>query len=86
MLTWYEKTESKIACTNLTWLYFAFPNSFVFPYFKSNIFSCLFVWYSMVSGIDLFSNILFQTFVYFTVLTYYISNLDSVKVAQSQIL
>ena len=40
----------------------------------------------MVSGIDLFSNILFQTFVYFTVLTYYISNLDSVKVAQSQIL
>ena len=37
MLTWYKKAEAKTASTNFTWLYFVFPNSFVFPFFNSNI-------------------------------------------------
>ena len=37
MLTWYKKAEAKTANTNFTWLYFVFPNNFVFPYFNSSI-------------------------------------------------
>ena len=37
MLTWYKKGETKTANTNFNWLYFVFPNSFVFPYFNTSI-------------------------------------------------
>ena len=37
MLTWYKKGKAKIGSTNFAWLYFVFPNSFVFPNFNSNI-------------------------------------------------
>ena len=37
MLTSYKKGETKTANTNFTWLYFVFPNNFVFPYFNSSI-------------------------------------------------
>ena len=35
MLTWYKK--QKTASNNFTWLYLVFHNSFVFPYFNSDI-------------------------------------------------
>ena len=63
MLIWYRKAEVKSESTNFTWLYFEFPNSFV--YFNSNILHSLHLlgmrWYF---AIDLFSNVLFQTFDY----------------------
>ena len=52
MPTRHRKKKTKNANTNFilyaytTWLYFVFPNSFVFPYFNSRIFLlCLFIWY-----------------------------------------
>ena len=38
MLNWFKNAEAKTASTNFISSYFAFPNSFVFPYFNSNIF------------------------------------------------
>ena len=37
MLIWNTKTETKTATTYLIWLYFVFPNSFVFSYFDLSI-------------------------------------------------
>ena len=55
--------QKKTASANFTWLCFVFPNSFVFSYFNSNISSSvhlLGIWWFF--ALDLFSNVLFQTF------------------------
>ena len=65
MLTWFKNAEAKTASTNFIWSYFVFPNSFVFPYFNSNILYSVHlfgIWWSF--AIDLFANVLLQTFDY----------------------
>ena len=66
MLTWYKKSEAKSASANFTWLHFLFPNSFVFPYFNSNIlYSVHLLGIRWSFAIDFFSNVLYETFDYF---------------------
>ena len=63
MLIWYKKAKVKTANPNFTWLYFVFPNSFVFLQFNSNILHFIYLFGMRWSfAIDLFSNILFQIF------------------------
>ena len=65
MLTWFKNAEAKTASTNFIWSYFVFPNSFVFPYFNSNIlYPVLFFGIRWSFAADLFSNVLLQTFDY----------------------
>ena len=61
MLTWYKK--QKTASNNFTWLYLVFHNSFVFPYFNSDILYSVYLFsIRLFFAINLFSNVLFQTF------------------------
>ena len=67
MLAWFKNAEAKTANTSkCTWLYFVFPDSFVFSYFNSNILYSVHLFGIRWSfAVDLFSNVLFQTFDYF---------------------
>ena len=58
--------EAKTAGTNFTWLYFEIFDSFVLPYINSNISYSVYLFGIRCSfAIDLFSNVLSRTFVYF---------------------
>ena len=66
MLGWLKNAEAKTTSTEFTWLYFVFPNSFLFSYFNSNILYPVHLFGIRWSfTINLFSNDLFQTFDYF---------------------
>ena len=65
MLTWFKNADAKTASTSFIWSYFVFRNSFVFPYFNSNILYSVHLFDIQWSfAIDLFSNVLLQTFDY----------------------
>ena len=65
MLTWYKLLEAKTASTNFTWLYFKTFDSFIFSHFNLNILHSVHlsgIWWFF--AINLFSNVMFQTFDY----------------------